>query len=86
MYDSEKLITRILFLNASLLEVWDALTNPEKTRHYMFNREVSSSWEPGEAITWKGLFQCVETGEKALFLHLKKVKNSLTVGLIPTLV
>lgn len=35
-------------------QVWDALTNPEKTKRYFFNCEISSNWIKGSPITFKG--------------------------------
>jgi len=41
-------------LNAEPETVWDALTNPEKTKEYFFNCRVLSDWEAGGSITFKG--------------------------------
>jgi uncharacterized protein YndB with AHSA1/START domain len=41
-------------LNAEPSVVWDALTNPEKTKQYFFNCEVHSDWKVGSPIVWKG--------------------------------
>jgi uncharacterized protein YndB with AHSA1/START domain len=41
-------------LKALPSEVWDALTNPDKTKKYFFNCEVSSDWKAGSPITFKG--------------------------------
>ncbi|MBD2701506.1 SRPBCC domain-containing protein [Spirosoma sp. BT702] len=34
--------------------VWNALTNPEKTKQYFFNCEVFSDWEIGSTILFTG--------------------------------
>ena len=34
--------------------VWDLITNPEKTKQYMFGCEVLSDWKIGSPILWKG--------------------------------
>jgi uncharacterized protein YndB with AHSA1/START domain len=34
--------------------VWDALTNPERTKEYMFNCLAISDWKEGSALNWKG--------------------------------
>lgn len=34
--------------------VWDALTNPAKTKEYFFHCEVFSDWKVGSPITFKG--------------------------------
>lgn len=41
-------------LNAPVDVVWDALTNPEKTKEYFFNARVISQWKEGSPITFKG--------------------------------
>lgn len=35
-------------------QVWDALTNPEKTRQYFFHCRVLSHWKQGSTIRFKG--------------------------------
>ncbi len=37
--------------------VWDALTDPEKIKRYMFDSWVTSKWIEGSRITWKGVLQ-----------------------------
>jgi uncharacterized protein YndB with AHSA1/START domain len=37
--------------------VWDALTNPDKIKQYMFGADVTSDWKVGSPIVWKGEFQ-----------------------------
>ncbi len=51
---NEDAITRQLILNAPPAEVWDALTNPEKTKLFMFHAEAESEWQVGSPITWTG--------------------------------
>jgi len=41
-------------INAPLEAVWDALTNPEKTKEYFFHCKVFSDWKVGSPITFKG--------------------------------
>jgi uncharacterized protein YndB with AHSA1/START domain len=41
-------------INASTDEVWDALTDPEKIKEYMFGSEVVTDWTQGGSIVWKG--------------------------------
>ena len=40
--------------------VWDALTNPNQTKKYMFGCEALSDWKEGSALIWKGNFNGVE--------------------------
>jgi uncharacterized protein YndB with AHSA1/START domain len=44
-------------INAPVGRVWDALTNPEVIRQYMFGTNVISDWKEGSPIVWKGEWQ-----------------------------
>ncbi len=44
-------------INASIAKVWDALTNPEVIKQYMFGTEIISDWKEGSPIIWKGEWQ-----------------------------
>lgn len=50
----EHIVKQSIKINAKPAEVWDALTNPEKTKEYFFNAKVSSTWKEGSRITFKG--------------------------------
>ncbi|GAB3522704.1 SRPBCC family protein [Emticicia fontis] len=50
----EFIVKRKTILKASPAEVWDALTNPEKTKKYFFHCKVFSDWEVGSTITFVG--------------------------------
>lgn len=41
-------------IRASPDEVWDALTNPEKTKEYFFHCAVESDWRVGSRIRFSG--------------------------------
>ncbi len=43
-----------ILIHASSSRVWDALTNPELIRQYMFGATVVSEWKEGGSIVWKG--------------------------------
>jgi uncharacterized protein YndB with AHSA1/START domain len=38
-------------------KVWDALTDPEQIKQYMFGSTVSTDWKPGSPIVWKGEYE-----------------------------
>lgn len=50
----EFIVKRKTVLKATPAEVWDALTNPEKTKKYFFHCKVFSDWEVGSTITFVG--------------------------------
>ena len=51
---NEFVVKKKVVINAEPSQVWDALTNPEKTKKYFFNCEVFSKWKVGSSITFKG--------------------------------
>jgi uncharacterized protein YndB with AHSA1/START domain len=72
----EYIVKRSVAIKASPAEVWDALTNPEKTKEYFFNCEVFSDWKQGSAITFKGkifLVKKIEMTGKILQIEPQKL-------------
>jgi len=41
-------------IDTSVENVWKALTEPKMIKEYMFGTTVTSNWEEGSKITWKG--------------------------------
>ena len=41
-------------INASPTQVWDLLTNPERTPAYMFGCTVLCDWQVGSPMIWRG--------------------------------
>jgi uncharacterized protein YndB with AHSA1/START domain len=63
-------------LKATPPEVWDALTNPEKTKQYFFNCRVFSDWKAGSSIVWKGkifLFKKITLRGKILAIQPERL-------------
>ena len=42
-----------ILINATAGKVWDALTNPEQTKKYMFGCITISDWKPGSTLLWQ---------------------------------
>ncbi|HMI59850.1 MAG TPA: SRPBCC domain-containing protein [Puia sp.] len=53
-------VTNAITIQATAARVWDALTNPEMTKKYMFGCEALSDWKPGSPLLWKGNFNGLE--------------------------
>jgi uncharacterized protein YndB with AHSA1/START domain len=51
------LIKNTITINAPASKVWDALTNPEQTKKYMFGCETVSDWKVGSPLLWKGNYE-----------------------------
>jgi uncharacterized protein YndB with AHSA1/START domain len=54
---NELTIKNTIEINASASKVWDALTNPEKTKIYMFGCETVSDWTVGSKLLWSGIYE-----------------------------
>ena len=50
----DHIVRKSITINATPDAVWDALTNPEKTKKYFFGCTVISDWRAGSPITFKG--------------------------------
>jgi uncharacterized protein YndB with AHSA1/START domain len=55
--NKELLIKNTIVINAPALKVWDALTNPEQTKKYMFGCETVSDWKTGSPLVWRGSYE-----------------------------
>ena len=69
----EKLIVKnSIIINATTSKVWDALTNPEQTKKYMFGCETVSDWKTGSGLLWKGSYEGKEmVFVKGIILNIK---------------
>lgn len=54
---NDNIAEAVVTIDAPAAEVWDALTNPEKIRKYMFGATVESDWREGSPIRWRGEWQ-----------------------------
>lgn len=81
---SQYIIRKSITINATPDVVWDALTNPEKTKHYFFHCEVHSNWQKGSSITFKGkMFWIIDIEMNGEILEIepgKMLKYSLKNG------
>lgn len=50
-------IKNTIVINAAAPVVWNALTNPEETKKYMFGCETVSDWQVGSPLLWKGIYE-----------------------------
>ena len=44
-------------IEAPASRVWEALTDPDQIKEYMFGSKVETSWEVGSPITWNGEYE-----------------------------
>lgn len=71
-------------IKAQPAQVWDALTNPDKTKKYFFHCKVLSDWKKGSPITFKGkLFYLIPikmTGKIEAIEQNRLLKYTLSNG------
>ena len=58
-------------VDASVDKVWEAFTNPEIIKKYMFGTTVSSDWKNGSDITWKGEWKGKAYEDKGEIIQIK---------------
>ncbi len=44
-------------INAPVSKIWEALTNPELIKEYLFGSEVITDWKEGSPVIYKGNYQ-----------------------------
>ena len=57
-------------IDAPAARVWDALTNPDVIKQYMFGTNVVSDWREGSPIVWQGEWQGRKYEDKGVILKL----------------
>jgi uncharacterized protein YndB with AHSA1/START domain len=70
----DKILTKSIHVNAPASKVWDALTNPEVIKQWLFGTTVISDWKVGSPILFTGVWQGTEYKDKGNILQLEKEK------------
>ena len=60
-------VKKSIEIEAEILKVWEALTNPELTKNYFFGCEVISDWKTGSPI----IFRQFEEGKEIIYVKGK---------------
>lgn len=69
----EKYIARTsLVINASPSKVWEALTDPELIKQYLFGTEVTTDWQVGSPITYRGVWNGRDYEDKGRIVKIEK--------------
>lgn len=50
-------IKNTITINTAAIKVWDALTNPEQTKKYMFGCKTVSDWKAGSTLLWQAEYE-----------------------------
>jgi uncharacterized protein YndB with AHSA1/START domain len=61
-------------INAPASRVWDAITNPDLIKQYLFGTDVISDWKVGSPILYKGEWQGKTFEDKGKILEIQPEK------------
>jgi uncharacterized protein YndB with AHSA1/START domain len=61
-------------INAPTSKVWDALTQPELIKQYLFGTEVTTDWRVGSPITYRGTWEGQEYEDRGKILQIEPGK------------
>lgn len=61
-------------IDAPKSKVWDALTNPEQIKKYLFGTQTSSDWKVGSTITFRGEWEGKAYEDKGTILQIEPEK------------
>jgi uncharacterized protein YndB with AHSA1/START domain len=70
----EFVTTVTLNINAPVSKVWDALTNPELIKQYLFGTHVTTDWKVGSPITYEGVWEGKAYKDKGKILQVEPNK------------
>ncbi len=60
-----------IIINAPMSRVWDALTKPDLIKQYLFGTEVTSNWQVGSPIAYKGIWEGKTYEDKGKVLQVE---------------
>lgn len=63
-----------IIINAPTEKVWEALTTPEMIRQYLFGTQVTTDWQVGSSITYRGEWQGKAYEDKGVILQAEPQK------------
>lgn len=61
-------------INAPTLRVWEALTQPDLIKQYLFGTQVTSDWKVGSPITYEGVWEGKAYKDKGVILQVEPGK------------
>ena len=70
-------------INAPASKVWDALTNPDLIKQYMFGTDVISDWKVGSPIVYRGEWQGKPFEDKGKILEMEREKSLVSTHWSP---
>lgn len=64
-----------IILHAPAAKVWEALTRPELIKQYLFGTEVTTNWQAGSPITYRGVWEGKPYEDKGQILEIVPEKR-----------
>ncbi len=61
-------------VNAPTSRVWDALTQPDLIKQYLFGTRVTTDWKVGSPITYEGVWEGKAYKDKGVILQVERGK------------
>jgi len=61
-------------INAPIARVWDALTQPELIKQYLFGTKVTTDWQVGSPIVYEGVWEGKAYKDKGTVLQVEPGK------------
>jgi uncharacterized protein YndB with AHSA1/START domain len=66
--------TETIVIESPVSSVWDALTNPEIIKMYLFGTQVTTDWKVGSPITYKGIWEGKAYEDRGVVLQVEPEK------------
>lgn len=67
-------VTMEVLINAPVTNVWNALTNPEDIKQYLYGTDTITDWKVGSPIYFTGTWEEKEYTDKGTILQCEKEK------------
>jgi uncharacterized protein YndB with AHSA1/START domain len=58
-------------IDAPIAKVWDAISNPDIIKQFMFGTDTVSEWKEGSPITWRGTWEGKPYEDKGVILTIE---------------
>jgi uncharacterized protein YndB with AHSA1/START domain len=72
---AEKYVAKaVVTINAPVSKVWNALTNPDLIKQYLFGTHVTTDWKVGSPITYEGIWEGKAYKDKGKILQVEPNK------------
>jgi len=61
-------------IHAPASRIWEAITNPESIKQYLFGADVSTDWKEGSPISYTGIYQGKVYQDQGIVLKVEPEK------------